>query len=69
MESLLRLPEVERRTGLKRSAIYQRIERNEFPSPVKVTAKAIGWPESEVAGWVQARITASRTQAAHPCHP
>lgn len=60
MESLLRLPEVERRTGLKRSAIYQHIERNEFPRPVQLTRKAVAWPESEVSGWIHARIAASR---------
>ena len=60
MESLLRLPEVERRTGLKRSAIYQHIERNEFPPPVQLTRKAVAWPESEINGWIHAKIAASR---------
>lgn len=60
MESLLRLPEVERRTGLKRSAIYQHIERKEFPKPIQLTRKAVAWPESEVNGWISAKIAASR---------
>ena len=60
MESLLRLPEVEARTGLRRSAIYKRIESAEFPRPVRLTAKAVAWPESEVSAWIQARIAASR---------
>ncbi|HQD57907.1 MAG TPA: AlpA family transcriptional regulator [Candidatus Competibacteraceae bacterium] len=63
MESLLRLTEVESRTGLRRSAIYKRIELNEFPRPVRLTAKAVAWPASEISAWIQARITASRN---HP---
>lgn len=60
MESLLRLPEVERRTGLKRSALYARIASNDFPKPVRLTARTVGWPESEVSDWISAKITASR---------
>lgn len=60
MESLMRLPEVERRTGLKRSAIYKRIDSGEFPAPVKITNKTVAWPASEVSRWIDARITASR---------
>lgn len=60
MESLLRLPEVERRTGLKRSAIYLRIERNEFPRPIRLTDKAVAWTDSEITHWIHARIAASR---------
>jgi len=60
MESLLRLPEVERRTGLKRSAIYNRMATGEFPKPIRLTEKAVAWPESEVTHWIHAKIAQGR---------
>ena len=64
METLLRLPEVERATGLKRSAIYARIASNEFPKPVRLTARTVGWLESEITDWINQRVAASRNQKA-----
>lgn len=64
MESLLRLPAVEKATGLRRSAIYADIKRGKFPAPVRLTAKAVAWPESEVSRWIEAKIAASRPKVA-----
>ncbi len=57
---LIRLPDVEHMTGLKRSAIYQRIQRNEFPPPRRVTGRCSAWLESDVAEWVLSRPVAGR---------
>lgn len=35
-KTVIRMPEVERRTGLKKSAIYALIQKKEFPAPVKI---------------------------------
>lgn len=64
MESFLRLSEVEQRTGLKRQAIYNRIGSGEFPKPIRLTKKAVAWPESEISGWIHAKIAACRQQEA-----
>jgi prophage regulatory protein len=55
--TIIRKPEVIRRTGLSYTTIW-RLERNgEFPSRVKLTdAGAIGWVESEVDGWIKDRV-------------
>ena len=66
MDSLLRLPEVESRTGLKRSAIYKRVGTGEFPAPVKITNKTVAWPASDISRWIDNRLAASRTKAAQP---
>ena len=50
---------VEEITGLSRSTIYDMMSRGLFPRPVKLTGKAVGWPESAIADWL-----ASRQQAA-----
>ena len=64
-DSLLPRREVERRVGLKRSAIYARMARGMFPMPIHDTEGAtVWWLESEVSAWVQERIDATRKQAA-----
>ena len=60
----LRLPEVQRRTGLSRSTIYVRLEQGLFPRPVSLGGRAVGWIESEVDEWIRERIAASRDGAA-----
>lgn len=57
---ILRRREVEARTGLSRSTIYLRISRNEFPEPVSLGGRAVGWIESEIEGWLASRIESSR---------
>ena len=58
VENILRRHVVERLTGLPRSTIYSKIARDEFPRPVRLSARAVGWLESEIAAWQQARIAA-----------
>lgn len=49
---LLRLPEVELTTGLKKSAIYQRVKLGTFPPPLKLGIKAVAWRSDEVQKWI-----------------
>lgn len=56
-EKHLRRRAVEEVTGLSRSTIYALISKGEFPRPVKLTGKAVGWPESAVADWLNSRDT------------
>lgn len=58
---LLRLPKVCERSGLSRSRIYD--PASNFPKPVKIGPRAVGWVESEVDQWVKDRI-AERDAAA-----
>lgn len=55
-DRLLRLPDVEAATGLKKSTLYLLMKRGEFPRCVQVTPRCVAWPESAVLHWVQARI-------------
>lgn len=61
-EKLLRLPEVMRRTGLKRAAIYARIREGTFPPPVKIGKRAVAWPESVIDAWIAERIAEARAE-------
>ncbi|MFQ6755323.1 AlpA family transcriptional regulator [Cereibacter sphaeroides] len=54
----LRRPAVEEATGLSRSAIYELMSKGQFPRPVKLTGKAVAWPESAIAEWLAERAAA-----------
>jgi prophage regulatory protein len=55
-ERFLRLSDVKERTGLSRSTIYLNISKNIFPRPISLGARCVGWLESEIDAWMQARI-------------
>ncbi|MDD5580047.1 MAG: AlpA family transcriptional regulator [Methylobacter sp.] len=57
---ILRLPTVKEITGLSRSTIYLRISKDEFPSPISLGARAVGWIESEIEAWLSAQVEKSR---------
>lgn len=58
MEKLraLRMPQVEEKTALKRSKIYELISMQQFPEPVYLLGKCRGWMEHEVDAWLLQRI-------------
>jgi prophage regulatory protein len=56
-ERILRRPEVERRTGLSRSCLYDWVRRGEFPRPVALGTRMVGWRESDIEAWMAARET------------
>lgn len=53
---ILRRPEVEQLTGLKRSALYDLMSRGLFPRPIKLTSTASGWLEREIVAWIEERV-------------
>lgn len=53
---ILRLPEVISRVGLKRASIYQYISASNFPKPVSLGPRAVGWLEHEIDAWLDKRI-------------
>ena len=59
IQKILRLPEVKSRTGLSRSTIYVRLADGEFPRPVSLGKRSIGFVESEVDEWITERIAAN----------
>jgi prophage regulatory protein len=59
-ERILRLPEVKARTGLGRSSIYEKMTVGLFPQKVSITSHCVGWLESEITAWINARIDESR---------
>lgn len=58
-EKHLRRPAVEEITGLSRTTIYEMMKRGQFPRPVKITGKAVAWPESAIDAWLASRPVAA----------
>ena len=51
VKKIYRLHEVISLTGLSRSSIYLRISVQEFPKPIKIGRRAVGWPEDSLIAW------------------
>lgn len=58
-DAILRMSAVRRRTGLGRSTIYRLIAANQFPAPVRLTGRAIGWRSADIERWSSALIVAT----------
>lgn len=59
---ILRRTQVQARTGISRSGIYQKMADGEFPKSISLGPRAVGWLESSVDQWIQDRITLSAGQ-------
>jgi prophage regulatory protein len=54
-EKIHRRPAVLELTGLSTSTLYAMMAEGTFPKPLKLGARAVGWRESDLAGWQQER--------------
>jgi prophage regulatory protein len=52
---LWRLAKVCKFVGLSKSTIYLMIRREEFPSPVKIGARAVAWHSEHIKNWIGSR--------------
>jgi prophage regulatory protein len=53
---VIRLKQVIESTGLGRSTIYKYVAEGKFPMPLQLSERCVGWLESEVQQWIQARL-------------
>lgn len=58
--TMLRRNQVEARTGLRRSTIYERMKIGTFPRPIKLGDRVACWPEHEIESWLHEQIAISR---------
>lgn len=59
---ILRRPSVQACTGMSRSQLYDMCAKGTFPTPIRLSRRTVGWIESEVQAFLQARIEESRAQ-------
>ena len=57
--TILRLPSVKARTGLSTSTIYLQMSRGNFPRPISLGARAVGWISADIDEWINQQITKS----------
>jgi len=57
---ILRFPQVQFQTGLKRSTIYQLMSSGEFPQSIQLNKRTVGWLAHEIDEWIESRVEESR---------
>jgi prophage regulatory protein len=55
----LRCSQVVARYGLARSTLYKMCAESRFPLPVRLGARAVGWPVAELEAWEAGRTTST----------
>lgn len=53
---IMRLPQVSAVTGLPRSTLYLYMSRNQFPKPIKLGVRSVGWVKAEIDDWLMRRM-------------
>jgi prophage regulatory protein len=56
MNTLIRLSDVMRRTGLGRTSIYQGMASGSFPRSIRLGPRAVAWVEAQIDEWIRSRI-------------
>lgn len=62
-DRIIRRPEVQSKTGLPCSSLYEKMAKGQFPKPIKLGERSVGWRESEIDAWIASREAASRQVA------
>jgi len=62
-QTLLRLPEVLKRTGFRRTTVYDYVQRGLLTKPVKIGERATAWPDNEISAINAARIAGKSKEA------
>jgi prophage regulatory protein len=55
VDRILRWPEVRQAVGLGRTKVYELIQAGEFPPPLALGGRAVGWRASEIQKWINER--------------
>lgn len=58
--AIVRLPGVLAKTGLGRSTIYAWVNKGQFPVPVQLGPRAIGWRAADIDQWLEERLSHRR---------
>lgn len=53
---ILRLEEVEAKSGFKRAHIYNLMKKRQFPLALRLGVRAVGWDSIEIDQWIDERV-------------
>jgi prophage regulatory protein len=62
-EEILRKPRVLEIIGIGNTSLYDLLKRGEFPRPIRLGVRAVGWRRSDVNAWLASRETAGAPRA------
>jgi prophage regulatory protein len=65
LQRTFRRKEVERITGLSCSTIYELMADDEFPKPIPLARRSVGWLEDEIIDWQKKQIAAREGRRTH----
>ena len=51
-EQLLRIADVQTRTGLSRASVWRLVRDASFPAPVRIGRRAVAWLDTEIDSWI-----------------
>lgn len=54
-DRLLRLEDVQRKTGMGSTTIYKYMKEEDFPQQIRIGKRMVRWLESEIDAWIQNR--------------
>ena len=54
-QRILRCAEVTRRTSLSKASVYRLLRAGDFPQPVRLGQRAVGWRAEEIDEWLASR--------------
>jgi prophage regulatory protein len=55
--NILRLKQVVSKTGLSKSTIYALLSEGKFPARIQLSARSIGFLESEIDSWIAEKLS------------
>lgn len=53
---ILRLAQVEQKTGFKRAHLYNLMSQGKFPKSIRLGVRAVGWDAAKVDQWITERL-------------
>ena len=58
-QKILRRLDVQRITGLSKATLWRLVKAGDFPRPIRLGARAVGWKAQEVVAWIDSRPRAT----------
>ena len=58
--SIERLPDVLSRIGMRRSWLFAAVAAGDFPKPLKLGRRAVGWRSQDIDQWIEDRSRQSK---------
>lgn len=65
MGDFLKLSDVMKATGKKKTSIYQEMKEGSFPQQIKTGKESVAWDANEIVRWKQAKINNRSVTAAN----